>query len=460
MLAAVFILVEVCGLARIALFARAVDPQAMGAIVVIGAWLRLVEMATDLSLDRYLLRIARSEADAVRNTAHGAAILRGAAGAALMSLSIMPLVSIYGLGQATPALFLLVLVPLLRGFIHFDYRIENRFLNLRPAIIVELAGAGAGLAAAIAGIFLLPSILAFAISLLVQAIAMLLASHVLASNRYALAFDRSLLAQFWSFGWPLTVNAMLLYAVFQGERLIVAGLSGLDAVAAFAIASQLALLPVLIAGRLALGIALPAIATHRTVTGASVEQDAASFFSAAGVFFALAFALLAPLFIAVIFGQQYVPDETVTLLIAAAAGIRLQKTGLSTLLLARGHSRDLLAGSFARLAGMALGTAGLAATGDLALFVAASAVGEWASHDALWRRTSRSGQRLPWFSRFSPLLIAVPASVFALTHGDIATSGLTAALAALAAAIMLWPVMMRHLPKSRGSTEPAAQSAV
>jgi hypothetical protein len=56
-------------------------------------------------------------------------------------------------------------------------------------------------------------------------------------------------------------------------------------------------------------------------------------------------------------------------------------------------------------------------------------------------------------------LIGVPASAFALTHGDFATTGLTAALAALAAAIMLWPVMMRYLPKARGATDPAAQAA-
>jgi O-antigen/teichoic acid export membrane protein len=459
-MALVFVLVEVCGLARIALFARAVDPAAMGAIVVMGAWLRLVEMATDLSLDRYLMRIARHEADSVRNAAHGAALLRGAAGAALMSLSIMALLSIYDLGEAAPALMLMVLLPLVRGFIHYDYRIENRFLNLWPAIQVEAAGAFAGLAAAVAGVLTMPGPFAFAVSLAVQALVSLVASHALARDRYAVSFDRTLFGQFWAFGWPLTINAMLLYAVFQGERLIVAGLTGLDAVAAFSIASQIALLPVMIAGRLALGIALPAISTVR---GDSRQSEAAervtlAIFAAAGWFFWLSLTMLAGKFIGIVFGHAYLPGETELVLIAAAAAIRLQKTGLSTVLLGRNQSRDILSGSLARLAAMAAGTVALAYTGNLALFIAASAAGELASHEALCRRVNQSAKIVPPGLRCAPLLVVLPTAGLVYFPDNPAVAVPLATAASLVTAILLLPLASRLLSARVAATAAASKS--
>ena len=39
-----------------ALFAHVLAPASMGMVVILGTWLRLVEMVTDLSVDRYLLR--------------------------------------------------------------------------------------------------------------------------------------------------------------------------------------------------------------------------------------------------------------------------------------------------------------------------------------------------------------------------------------------------------------------
>ena len=46
----------------------------MGVVVILGTWLRLVEMVTDLSLDRYLLRAPDGAARTVQNVAHGTAL--------------------------------------------------------------------------------------------------------------------------------------------------------------------------------------------------------------------------------------------------------------------------------------------------------------------------------------------------------------------------------------------------
>ncbi|MCU0790240.1 MAG: oligosaccharide flippase family protein, partial [Nitratireductor sp.] len=375
-LALTYLAVELCAVARVALFAHVLAPASMGALIVLGAWLRLVEMATDLSLDRFLLRERHGVRRRVQNAAHGAALLRGLAGSAIMIATIWPLLAIYGL-QAQPAGFLAAaLVPFIRGFLHTDYRLQNRFLRLRSTITIESASAAAGLAAAACGAFLAPGPEAFAGALMAQACASVILSHVLATRPYAISFDREISRRIWHFGWPLTVNALFLYAVFQGERMLVGGMLGLETLGSYGIVAQLALLPVMISGRLALNIALPLLAGTRAEQTAGGARDVASIFASGGLLFWAVFVFACPPFIALLFGEAYQPHPADLGWIAAAAAIRMQKTGPATVLLAAGRSRAVLAGSSIRLAGLGIGTLLLFLTRDLTVFVATAAISE------------------------------------------------------------------------------------
>lgn len=164
----------------------------MGVVVIIGTWLRFVEMVTDVSLDRYLLRAPDGACRTVQNAAHGAAILRGVAGTAFMLASLVPLLA--------------------------------------------------------------------------------------ARRPYVIAFHANIQRRLWQAGWPLAANALLLYAVFQGERLFIGGILGLEVLGSYAIAAQLALLPVLIAGRLSTSLALPLLARTDVTTalGIRIREDVTS----------------------------------------------------------------------------------------------------------------------------------------------------------------------------------------
>ena len=410
LLAATYLATEVCGLLRMALFAHLLAPASMGVVVVLGTWLRLVEMVTDLSLDRYLLRAPDGAARNVQNVAHGVAILRGAAGSVFMLASLLPLISIYGLHDAVLPFLAATLVPLIRSFIHLDYRLHNRMLRFGSTIAVEIGSALAGLAAALS-VFAMPSVEAFAAALIVQAAASVLLSHLCAKRTYRIAFDSAVRSKLWQAGWPLAVNALLLYAVFQGEKLLVGGVLGLEVLGSYAIAAQLALLPVMIAGRLSIGLALPVLSRSKvgTARGTQARQDVNNLFTAAGMLFWLGFVMLAPLVIALLFSKAYTQPAADLAWIAAAAALRLQKTGPATLLLASGRARDILAGNSARVAGLVIGTLAMAMTHDLTIFLAAAAVGEGVSYAMAARRASlgASSLLLPL-----PMLVMAAAQAF------------------------------------------------
>jgi O-antigen/teichoic acid export membrane protein len=127
-LAVTYLVSEVCGLLRIAMFAHVLAPASMGVVVILGTWVRLVEMVTDLSLDRYLLRAPDGAARkrAARGAWHGRHARR--IGTGFMLASLLPLIAVYG-SRTGWAFLTASLVPLLRGFTHLDYRLHNSLLR-------------------------------------------------------------------------------------------------------------------------------------------------------------------------------------------------------------------------------------------------------------------------------------------------------------------------------------------
>jgi O-antigen/teichoic acid export membrane protein len=454
-LALAYVVVELCTMARIALFAHVLAPASMGALIILGTWLRLVEMATDLSIDRFLLRDKAGVRRHVQSAAHGAALLRGAAGSAIMLASTYPLLAIYGLEADAAGFLAAAAIPFVRGFLHTDYRLQNRFLKLRPTIIVELGSAFAGLAAAIGGAFLSPGPESFAAALIAQAVAAVAISHMLAGRRFAIAFDRKVSQRIWHFGWPLTINALFLYAVFQGERMLVGGILGLETLGSYAIVAQLALLPVMIGGRLALNLALPLLARNQGAGGACRgPRDVAILFGSGGVLFWTAFVFLCPPFIALLFGNAYQPHPADLAWIAAAAAIRMQKTGPATVLLAAGSSRAVLAGSSVRLAGLAIGTLALFFTRDLTSFVAIAALSEAASHAVLCRRTAADLRLNMLAIALLPLPVLALACAWSPLNLSMEMMLALCAAASLAALAPLGAIALRLLPRRESS--PAA----
>ncbi|MEQ1672349.1 MAG: oligosaccharide flippase family protein, partial [Hyphomicrobium sp.] len=92
---------------------------------------------------------------------------------------------------------------------------------------------------------------------LAQAVAGLLLSHILAKHRYRLAFDLPLLKRQLSFGWPILASALPLIAVYQGDRLIIGTLSGMEALANYTAAFMITMVPGLIAAKVGHALLLP-----------------------------------------------------------------------------------------------------------------------------------------------------------------------------------------------------------
>lgn len=163
---------ETGAFARSLLLAHMIGAEELGRAMLLALTLRLVEMASDIGIERLLIRSPRGEAADFQAALHGAVILRGLAMAALMAALALPMALAFADGPSVWAYLSLALVPLFRALVHLDYRRAERRRDYRAFATVELGGTAAMLVGALAGAHLLGTHWAMALALVAQGFAL------------------------------------------------------------------------------------------------------------------------------------------------------------------------------------------------------------------------------------------------------------------------------------------------
>ena len=371
--------VELAALLRSIVLAWGIGADNLGRAMVLALTLRLGEMLSDVGIERLLQVSPRRAEPGFMAALQGAALLRGLAIAVLMLLLAWPMAWALPNGAGVASFAALALVPVLRGLVNLDYRRAEAQRHFLPMAIVEGISALVMLAALPLMVLWLHDARAMVGLLMVQAAAQLVLSQLVAERRYALALDPAVLAQVWQFGAPLVVNAALMFAAVQADRLIVAGLYGWAEVAAYGVAFQLASLPAQIAGRAAASNLTAALAGD---AGAAVFRRAMLQFALLALVFALGFALLAPAAIALVYGPALQPPVLLALALGLAAGLRILRTPLSVRAVALGRTGDPARANLWRTAAL-VPALGAAVMGLPLVAIALAAVGGEAA--AAWR---------------------------------------------------------------------------
>lgn len=381
---AVPILVEAAALVRSAAMAWIIGPEELGRAMVLALTLRLVEMISDIGVERLLAQSPEGDAPGFLHALHGAAVLRGGVMAVLLLALALPMAWALPGGAGAMTYAALAAVPLIRALLHLGYRRAERGFSYRAMALVEGGAVLAMLAALPLVLLVVADHRAMLAVLVVQAGAQVVLSHLVADQRYRVVFDRDILRAAFGFGLPLVGNAVLMFLTFQADRLIVAGAYGWAEVAVYSVALQLALLPAQIAGRAAASLLAPrmrlALADGRLE---AVTAQALRGHLALGLGFAAGFALTAPAVIALVYGADFRPDAALALAFGVAAGARMLRTPLSQRAVIIGRTGDpgranlWRAGAIApalmfALAGMPLVTLALAAAcGEVAATLSA-----------------------------------------------------------------------------------------
>ncbi|MCB1511024.1 MAG: oligosaccharide flippase family protein [Hyphomicrobiaceae bacterium] len=376
-----FAIAQACSFLRNAIIGHALAPHDFGIAASITMTLQLCETLSDLGADRLIVQAEDGEDPALMASAHTLLIARGAVTALALYLLAQPMTGLFRIPDARWAFELIAAVPLLKSLTHLDMRRRQRHLENLPFLLTEVLPQILVLAAALPVIWLTRNYAAVVWLALAQAVSATLISHAVAQRRYGIGFDFDHLQRLWRFGWPIWLSAIPLVAVYQGDRIIVGSLGGMEALATYTAAFMMTMVPGLLAAKVGHALMLPLLSEARPDAKQFITRvtTLGAITAGASLLYLMVFAGIGGLLVRLAFGSAYAGLDALILALAGMWALRMIQAVPGMALLSVGTTRPLLVAGIIRAT--ALGPAYVAAaTGYGAIGVAVVGIaGELAS---------------------------------------------------------------------------------
>lgn len=420
-----FALTQVFSFARNAIIAHWLSKGDFGIAAAIVILLQLLETLSDLGADRLIVQARDGDDPRLVATAQTTLVMRGVFVAVVLVVVAHPMASFFGVPEAAWAFAAAALVPLLKGFANLDSRVAQRRLDNRPQILIEALPQALSLALTIPALMAFADYSAVLWLAVAQALFATISSHIVAKRRYRLALDHAHLRRLLAFGWPIWASAFPLVAVYQGDRMLVGHIIGMEGLAAYTTAFMITMVPGLIAAKLSNALMLPLLAS---------EHDNADSFYSRFRMMAEATTLIASLYLVafiiaggallpIAFGASYAGLGPLVGWLALMWSMRMLQAVPGAALLAKGITRPFFSAAIIRATGLGLAFATLISGYGLTGAAAASAVAEFATLTYIsWRLnhlhthaegTAVNGHRLGSTMALRGVLL-VPAGLLAL----------------------------------------------
>ncbi|WP_103336433.1 oligosaccharide flippase family protein [Pseudotabrizicola formosa] len=405
-------------LARNLIVARMIPVADYGIAATFALAMAVVEMASAFGLQQQIVQSKNGDDPRFQAVLQGFQLLRGVANGVILFLLAGPLARFMGIPEVIWAYQVLALVPVLNALVHFDIHRLNRQMRFGPLL---MTGA-------------MPAVVALALvwplsawfgdwrvmlwSILAQAGISVLTSHLMAERPYRVTWDKAVVAGSLRFGWPLLVNGLLMFAVFQGDKLIVGRVMGMEALAIFAMGVTLTLTPTLVLAKSAQNIFLPKISVElRKGAARSPVMDKLSHKLFAvhylfGDLMVLGTVLFGSLFVHITLGEKYAALDSFLILMAVQQGFRIFKGGPSTLAVAHGRTSNPMIANLIRVALLPFAYGVAVQTGDLTLLLLVTILAEFLGFVvSSWLAVRLPGHNLP----LATLLSSVTFQLLVLT---------------------------------------------
>lgn len=338
-------------LVRNLIIARLISPEDYGIASTFAVAMSIVEMLSYLGLNQMIVVDRDGDDPAVQRAMQGFQVLRGVISSLILFAIAIPYARFLGVGHVAWAYQVIAFIPLVNGLQHFDMHRLKRHMNFRPWIVTQAVPPLVSVLALWPLAVLYGDYRIMLVSLFVQAGSMVALSHVMAERRYALSFDFGLIRRATVFGWPLLLNGVLLFGVFNGERLIVGRELGMSQLAVFSMAITLTLTPTLVLAGAAQSLFLASLSAARdrpeSFRWLGVAATEAGL--AIGIALVLGVVLVGGPVVHLLLGPKYAAILEILVPMTVMQAIRVAKTGGSTVALARERSGNAAAANLIRV---------------------------------------------------------------------------------------------------------------
>ena len=344
-------------LARNLIIARLITVEDYGIAATFAIAMAVVEMMSALGLQQQIVQSKDGDDPHFQAALQGFQLLRGVIAAAILFFSAGAIARFLNIDHVAWAYQVMALVPLFNALQHFDIHRLNRQMRFWPMVLTGAVPALLSLALVWPLYLWFGDYRVMLWSIIAQIALMMVVSHLVAERPYRLAFDRRIMGRSLKFGWPLLVNGILMFAVFNGDKLIVGRLLGMETLAIFAMGVTLTLTPTLVMAKSAQNFFLPQLSRITEASDPRFAPLARTTLQVSllnGGLLVIGTVLLGVPFVQIVLGEKY--DLLLPLLVwfAILQALRVFKAGPAVVALSKGHSGNAMLANLVRVASLPL----------------------------------------------------------------------------------------------------------
>lgn len=426
-------------LGRNIFLAHTLPQEQYGLAISLSVVAAFAELATDIGLQYSAMRdYGTARRDEVMGTIHSIALMRSGLIAVGILVAAPFVAAALDQWHAVWAFLALAVVPLARGFQNLGVKELGRSYEFWPDAVTILTNQIVWTAVSIALALAYRDFSAMLVGIFGGAVSAMAISHFMARRRWRLAWNPEVAHEVNRYGRPLIPNGLANAFSIMGDRLLVGGQLGVGTLALYNNAMGIALIPRGQLLKFLTSMYLPSFVRlqGRPAEIAPIADAWAAWLSMAALFCGIGlFALGGPV-IGLLFGQTYLPSQTLMSLIAIDVAVKTLLGFPVPACLAGGQTRFLLLGSVSGAVAVLIAALAIPLHGSLEGFVGVLAGLEFLALIWIVARTLRLHPFTPglaWFLALFPCAILFALGTAAYFVGDHALWMRVAGCAALAA---------------------------
>jgi O-antigen/teichoic acid export membrane protein len=383
--------------------------QDYGAAATILICVALTEMFSNLGWHQFIIQNPEGNSPRFQSSLHGLSIFRGLATSIIIFALGAPIAEALRTPELGWAFQLLAVVPLIKSLEHLDIYRLTRKNNFRALMFTKTSSISFALISIGPLMLVYDDYRMLLYSIIVQYAFSTAVSHLMAARPYRISFDLSVVSAALAFGWPLLVNNMLLFAVMQGDRVIVVQTLGLEQLAVFSMGLTLTMAPAGILSQSIAAFFLPRLAAERSTSDRFVKMAGATMHASlvAGVVLVLGTFFIGLPLVPFLLNSGYTALVPLLGWLAVAQAVRGLTSGCATIALAQGHTFQPMVASAVRV--LALPAAWIAANYGASLLeivwiaIVAELVAFWVALVLVYNSTRRA-RHIRGFDRLATAL--------------------------------------------------------
>lgn len=340
------------------IIARIISPADFGIAATFAMTVSLVEMVSSIAAETLLVQATDGDQPRMQETAQLMKAGRGFLNAIIMFLLAGPASALFGVPQARWAFRCLAILPLARGLANLDMNRLQREFRFGPSVWIDVGSNGLATLIALPLAFWLRDYSVMLWVLLIQSVCFFVGSHIVAERRYGWAWDTIYVKRILAFGWPLLVNTLLMYGIFEGDRFVIGsarrifsrGLYTLTDLGVYSVAFALTMAIPLMCSNITSTLFLPIFSTVQDLKDKLNRRylfcSQVVSLAAAGI--SIPFILAGGGAVKLLYGSKYAGAQNVIGWLAAMWALRVVRTAPITVAIAKGDTRNSMFSNIAR----------------------------------------------------------------------------------------------------------------